>query len=274
MSKIVTIPTGGGNPFVVILGGVKYVYKPGETVEVPDGVALEIEEWERWHEKHSGENEPPFGAQPDLSQNDPDAADFVKGKEEVVFRPDTAEVGQTIVVKSVDENGKPTEWEAANVGEKWELIADVTFEEEAQRFEYTFDEPLKKLRVVVDTLAADTNTNFSTFTVEFPCENTLHYKASTGNIYPLGIPRTVAMTSTYDIETYYRDGVPFVDITTAINGNGNANEGDRKVLRVSRHSLKNQYDNNIMLPKIQKFSQQTYGTFAVGTRYRLFGVKA
>lgn len=53
--------------------------------------------------------------QPDLSQNDPDAADFVKGKEEVVFRPDTAEVGQTIVVKSVGENGNPTEWEAADL---------------------------------------------------------------------------------------------------------------------------------------------------------------
>ena len=29
--------------------------------------------------------------------------------------PDTAEVGQTIVVKAVDENGKPTEWEAADL---------------------------------------------------------------------------------------------------------------------------------------------------------------
>lgn len=80
MSKTVTIPTDGGNPFVVILGGVKYVYKPGETVEVPDGVALEIEEWERWHEKYYGENVPPFGAQPDLSQNDPTAADYVKNR--------------------------------------------------------------------------------------------------------------------------------------------------------------------------------------------------
>lgn len=30
--------------------------------------------------------------------------------------PATAEVGQVIAVKAVDENGKPTEWEAANVG--------------------------------------------------------------------------------------------------------------------------------------------------------------
>jgi hypothetical protein len=107
MSKTVTIPTGGDNPFVVILGGVKYVYKPGETVEVPDGVALEIEEWERWHEKYYGENVPPFASPID---------DI------------TATVGQTIVVKSVDENGKPTEWEAADAGDKWRKIKGETFD--------------------------------------------------------------------------------------------------------------------------------------------------
>ena len=84
MSKTVTIPTDGMNPFVVIFNGVKYVYTPGETVEVPDGVALEIEEYKRWREKHPGENVPPFGAgggaQPDLSQNDPNAPDFVKNR--------------------------------------------------------------------------------------------------------------------------------------------------------------------------------------------------
>ena len=85
MSKKVTIPTDGGNPFVVILGGIKYVYKPGETVDVPDGVALEIEEWERWRDKYRGAVQPPFaagggGVQPDLSQNDPNAADYVKNR--------------------------------------------------------------------------------------------------------------------------------------------------------------------------------------------------
>ena len=49
--------------------------------------------------------------------------------------PATAEVGQTIVVKSVDENGKPTEWETADMptnetGEVLETIADITTEEE------------------------------------------------------------------------------------------------------------------------------------------------
>lgn len=66
MSKKVTIPTDGGNPFVVILGGIKYVYKPGETVDVPDGVALEIEEWERWRDKYRGAVQPPFAAGEDF----------------------------------------------------------------------------------------------------------------------------------------------------------------------------------------------------------------
>jgi hypothetical protein len=37
-----------------------------------------------------------------------------------------AEVGQTIVVKAVDENGKPTEWECTNMPSDWELLE--TFE--------------------------------------------------------------------------------------------------------------------------------------------------
>ena len=48
--------------------------------------------------------------------------------------PPTASVGQTIVVKAVDESGKPTEWEAADFpsgggmpdAEEWELINSVT----------------------------------------------------------------------------------------------------------------------------------------------------
>lgn len=47
--------------------------------------------------------------------------------------PKVAEVGQTIVVKSVDENSKPTEWEAADLpsgGGEWELLTTVTLAED------------------------------------------------------------------------------------------------------------------------------------------------
>lgn len=46
--------------------------------------------------------------------------------------PEAAKVGQTVVVKEVDGNGKPVAWEAVNLpsGGDWELLADITFEEE------------------------------------------------------------------------------------------------------------------------------------------------
>lgn len=47
--------------------------------------------------------------------------------------PITAETGQTIVVKSVDENGKPTEWGAEDfpISSGWELLTDMTTTEDA-----------------------------------------------------------------------------------------------------------------------------------------------
>lgn len=73
---------------------------------------------------------------PDWNQNDETAPDYIKNRTHYVntdgtvvpldekFIPDTiartstATVGQTIVVKSVDENGVPTKWEAADMPEK------------------------------------------------------------------------------------------------------------------------------------------------------------
>lgn len=41
----------------------------------------------------------------------------------------SATVGQTIKVKAVDADGKPTEWEAAETSEKWEKIAEIIIPE-------------------------------------------------------------------------------------------------------------------------------------------------
>ena len=48
--------------------------------------------------------------------------------------PETAEIGQTIVVKEVDENGKPTLWESADFpsgAKKWDLLGEYTFSEDS-----------------------------------------------------------------------------------------------------------------------------------------------
>lgn len=164
MSKTVTIPTGGGNPFVVILGGVKYVYKPGETVEVPDGVALEIEEWERWHKKYYGENEPPFGAQPDWNQNDENAPDYVKNR--------THWEDEDGTVHKLDPKYLPDAADTADYQERthWDTreTKEVTF----------FEETIEM--------------NFSNTT--YPCEQEIHY-GDTVNIYIDGeLKHTVTCT--------------------------------------------------------------------------------
>lgn len=64
--------------------------------------------------------------------------------------PNTASVGQTVVVKAVDENGKPTEWEATDfpVGgdsSGWKLVANVTVEEDVERLTIETDTDGKSL---------------------------------------------------------------------------------------------------------------------------------
>lgn len=73
--------------------------------------------------------------------------------------PPSAEVGQTIVVKAVDENGKPTEWEAADVPsgggeEAWDYEKTILIEEEVASLTIdTFDDgtplALKKVEVIL-----------------------------------------------------------------------------------------------------------------------------
>lgn len=52
--------------------------------------------------------------------------------------PATAKVGQTIKVSAVDENGKPTAWEAVDFpsGYEWEKIGDVTLTEEVSQVDF------------------------------------------------------------------------------------------------------------------------------------------
>lgn len=70
-------------------------------------------------------------------------ADGSYGLGSMIPAPETAEVGQTIVVKAVDENGKPTEWEAADMASGGgsvggiHLIARVVTEANAASIEVT-----------------------------------------------------------------------------------------------------------------------------------------
>lgn len=70
-----------------------------------------------------------------------------------ITAPTTAAVGQIIKVKSVDESGKPTEWEAADLpsgggGETWEKLVDTTLAEAVGSVTYTFDN-CKRIKALI-----------------------------------------------------------------------------------------------------------------------------
>lgn len=80
---------------------------------------------------------------------------------EKITAPTTATVGQIIKVKSVDDAGKPTEWEAADLpsggGETWTLIKDITLEEDvASIWEQNLN--LKKLYFTMAIVGTSQNT--------------------------------------------------------------------------------------------------------------------
>ncbi len=51
-----------------------------------------------------------------------------------------AEVGQTVVVKAVDENGRPTEWEPADISKKYRFIKHIAIDEEVTAVDFSEDE--------------------------------------------------------------------------------------------------------------------------------------
>ena len=87
----------------------------------------------------------------------------VKVTELAIKTPEEASVGQTIVVKSVDENGKPTAWEAADLSKSYRIIADVTLAETVSEIKIekdTEDNPfeLEDVYVYVSSILAEEST--------------------------------------------------------------------------------------------------------------------
>jgi hypothetical protein len=65
--------------------------------------------------------------------------EYVDGKyQNTILAPVTAEVGQTIRVSEVDENGKPTTWEAVDTT-RLRVIAEVILSEETNMIEISMD---------------------------------------------------------------------------------------------------------------------------------------
>lgn len=77
-----------------------------------------------------------------------------------------ATVGQTVKIKSVDANGVPTEWEAADMasggsGDEWEMIADITTDGNTSVFTFT---GLSYREIIVDFWFSGTFSTGSAYT--------------------------------------------------------------------------------------------------------------
>ena len=72
---------------------------------------------------------------------------------EKITAPATASVGQIVKVKTVDESGKPTEWEAADLpsgggGETWKKLVDTSLAEAVESVTYSFDN-CKRIKALI-----------------------------------------------------------------------------------------------------------------------------
>lgn len=116
--------------------------------------------------------------------------------------PETATVGQTIVVKAVDENGKPTEWEAADLpsgggakATKLITVADITAETDIILSNDDTD----------DLYFGDAVIAHNHFFYKTPEGEQLRAKRIYGYIYT---PTAITLSTGLAISAYYRDGTP------------------------------------------------------------------
>lgn len=161
----------------------------------------------------------------------------------------SAAVGDIIKVKSVDGNGKPTEWEAT-AQETWEKLVDVTLEEAVDTVTYTFDN-CKRIKALINPALSAAVSGWKRFTI-----NNVSY------------PTFNAAIATYEgccfeIDSEYPPYVKAdVDAITGANQRG-INGGYRSGLL-----------ENIVPNGITQFGCVTASLLTAGTKIEIWGVKS
>lgn len=195
--------------------------------------------------------------------------------DEYIQAPVAAEVGQTIVVKAVDENGKPTEWEAVDVASggssAWELIADFTLSEDGVS-EITISEDTNGAPFELTAIYAcifgvgstESGVNISCKTTSNP-----NYPDLFHNFGLLGS----SLTTGGKWSSAYIERVGGVNWNTAFKGTstGAATPAQTKnydtYIKSSYDSWQAKPDGKIRSVKLTPFS----GTFSAGTKLILYG---
>ena len=176
---------------------------------------------------------------------------------EKITAPTTAAVGQIIKIKSVNESGKPTEWEAADLpsgggGETWEKLVDTTLAEAVGSVTYTFDN-CKRIKALIAPVIA--NGEYVDGWKRFTINNVL-YSTINGKLqYYQGI--------CFKIDSEYPPYVQeFIGNNTQTTANGITGGMQTAVLE------------NIVPNGVTEFGCQTAALLKVGTKIKIWGVKS
>lgn len=191
-----------------------------------------------------------------------------------------ASVGDIIKVKAVDDSGKPTAWEAARIGETWELLYQTTLTEAVAKVSYSLlDAPCRKVGAIIETPAVEADTSYSYFNCETNVSAPGGHTAF--SFSPKAIPRKEKYHEVFWGEIVKIGEDNYANVT-CIHGNefyfpwdgtSNTNPGhDTTMCGVFKKTI-DPYGNPLG-DKIISVSMTTYATFPVGTNITFFGVRA
>ena len=188
-----------------------------------------------------------------------------------------ASAGQVPIVNSVDVNGVPNGWVAGDLpslDEEWVQLVDQTVEEAVQTLTNTWvSTPMKKIRILLETIAASANTNYMPVTVwtgdsgPFNC----------ARFYPTAMPVTEARCTEYFAEMFKvgeYNAMRFTEYIGGIKGVSSSLGNGIFLLKPENSAVSTGGDgyNNPLFDQIKGITINTYGTFEAGTRLRIWGV--
>lgn len=196
--------------------------------------------------------------------------------------PATAAVGQYFKAKAVDENGVVTEVEAVdaptNVStEDWVQIVDLTVEDTVNSITNSWPEtPMKKIRVLLETVAYSENTNYMPTTVCTALDANIYFHSA--QFYPTALPLREARHTEYLVAMMKVGEYNAIRFTEYLGGIRGVSSEEKNIFKLGAENSAVSTGNNAygasLLDYITAFKVATYGQFEAGTKLKIWGVPA
>lgn len=188
-----------------------------------------------------------------------------------------AAIGQTVKITAVNENGVPTAWESVDMAgggsETWTQLCDAELTEESNQINQSWvSTPMKKIKVLIETPAASANTTYMPTIVYTEDIRNLFI----GRFYPTALPLKEAANIEYIIEVYNINDTVYMRFTEYSGGIHGVNNGVKGVIKlkdiISVETTGNDTYGNVLFEKIIGIQLQSYSTFGVGTKIKIWGI--